>query len=69
MLGVFWIMFTVQGLSCLEAYDLEIGLLLNFGAKKLEFKRLTNERKLKAQHLKATIMNIIASDLSAVQTI
>lgn len=40
-----------QGLNYLEAYDLEIGLLLNFGAKKLEFKRLTNERKLKAQRL------------------
>ncbi|MGA2625055.1 MAG: hypothetical protein ABSF91_14445 [Bacteroidota bacterium] len=48
MFSDFWIMFTVQELSCLETYDLEIGLLLNFGAKKLEFKRLTNERKLRA---------------------
>jgi GxxExxY protein len=41
-----------QGLNYLEAYNLEIGLLLNFGSKKLEFKRLTNERKLLAQRLK-----------------
>lgn len=41
-----------QGLNYLEAYNLEIGLLLNFGSKKLEFKRLTNERKLQAQCLK-----------------
>ena len=29
-----------QGLNYLEAYKLEIGLLLNFGSNKLEFKRL-----------------------------
>ena len=29
-----------QGLNYLVAYDLPIGLLLNFGATKLEFKRL-----------------------------
>ncbi len=40
-----------QGLNYLEAYKLEVGLLLNFGSKKLQFKRLTNERKLKAQRL------------------
>ena len=34
-----------QGLNYLEAYNLEIGLLLNFGSTKLEFKRLINERK------------------------
>jgi len=38
-----------QALNYLEAYNLEIGLLINFGSKRLEFKRLTNERKLKAQ--------------------
>jgi len=27
-----------------EAYDLEVGLLLNFGAKSLEFKRVTNKK-------------------------
>ena len=36
-----------QGLNYLEAYKMEIGLLLNFGATKLEFKRLTIEKKLK----------------------
>lgn len=34
-----------QALNYLEAFDLEVGLLINFGARKLEFKRLTNERK------------------------
>ena len=38
-----------QALNYLEAFDLEIGLLLNYGARKLEFKRLTNERKLAAK--------------------
>ncbi len=31
-----------QGINYLEAYKLEIGLLINFGAKSLEFKRLIN---------------------------
>jgi GxxExxY protein len=30
-----------QAINYLEAYNLEIGLLLNFGSKSLEFKRLT----------------------------
>ena len=38
-----------QTLNYLEAYGLEIGLLVNFGSKRLEFRRVTNERKLKAQ--------------------
>lgn len=33
-----------QGLNYLEAYNLEIGLLVNFGAKQLEFKRLLNKK-------------------------
>ncbi len=33
-----------QGLNYLEAYQLEIGMLLNFGAKSLEFKRLVNAK-------------------------
>lgn len=33
-----------QALNYLEAYDLEIGLLINFGAKSLEFKRLINKK-------------------------
>jgi len=31
-----------QAMNYLEAYDLEIGLLINFGARSLEFKRLHN---------------------------
>ncbi|MFC1693924.1 GxxExxY protein, partial [Candidatus Latescibacterota bacterium] len=34
-----------QGLNYLEAYNLEIGLLINFGSTKLEFKRLISEGK------------------------
>lgn len=33
-----------QAINYLEAYNLEIGLLLNFGAKSLEFKRLRNKK-------------------------
>lgn len=33
-----------QAINYLEAYDLEIGLLINFGAKSLEFKRLINPK-------------------------
>ncbi len=33
-----------QAMNYLEAYNLEIGLLINFGAKSLEFKRLTNRK-------------------------
>ena len=32
-----------QAINYLEAYDLEIGLLINFGAKSLQFKRLSNK--------------------------
>jgi len=38
-----------QALNYLEAYKLETGLLINFGSKSLEFKRLSNEYKLKNQ--------------------
>ncbi|TSD64758.1 GxxExxY protein [Inquilinus sp. KBS0705] len=38
-----------QGLNYLEAYKLATGLLINFGAKSLEFKRITNEYKLRNQ--------------------
>ena len=31
-----------QAINYLEAYDLEVGLLINFGARSLEFKRVTN---------------------------
>lgn len=33
-----------QALNYLEAYNLEIGLLINFGAKSLEFRRLINSK-------------------------
>ena len=35
-----------QALNYLEAYKMEIGLLINFGAKSLQFKRLTISKKL-----------------------
>jgi GxxExxY protein len=34
-----------QAINYLEAYGLEIGLLVNFGAKSLEFKRVMNKKK------------------------
>jgi GxxExxY protein len=33
-----------QAINYLEAYNLEIGLLINFGAKSLQFKRLINSK-------------------------
>jgi len=36
-----------QAMNYLEAYDMEIGLLINFGAKSLEFKRVHNNKLLK----------------------
>ena len=33
-----------QAINYLEAYDLEVGLLINFGAKSLQFKRLANKK-------------------------
>ena len=33
-----------QALNYLEAYHLELGLLINFGAKSLEFKRVYNNK-------------------------
>lgn len=35
-----------QAMNYLEAYKMEIGLLLNFGAKSLEFKRVHNNKKI-----------------------
>ena len=32
-----------QAINYLEAYNLEVGLLINFGAKSLEFKRMQNK--------------------------
>jgi GxxExxY protein len=33
-----------QAINYLEAYNMEIGMLINFGAKSLEFHRLTNKK-------------------------
>jgi GxxExxY protein len=33
-----------QAMNYVEAYDLEIGLLINFGAKSLQFKRVHNNK-------------------------
>ena len=33
-----------QGLNYLEAYNPEVGLLINFGARSLQYKRLTNKK-------------------------
>jgi len=33
-----------QAINYLEAYNLEVGLLINFGSKSLEFKRLINTK-------------------------
>ena len=33
-----------QAINYLEAYNLEVGLLINFGARKLEFRRVVNTK-------------------------
>jgi len=33
-----------QAINYLEAYNIEVGLLINFGANSLEYKRLTNKK-------------------------
>ena len=33
-----------QAINYLEANDMEVGLLLNFGSKSLDFKRLMNKK-------------------------
>jgi GxxExxY protein len=38
-----------QAINYLEAYNLEIGLLINFGEKSLNFKRLTNKKYKKSK--------------------
>jgi len=35
-----------QAINYLEAYEMEVGLLINFGAQSLQFNRLVNSRKL-----------------------
>lgn len=38
-----------QAMNYLEAYKMEIGLLINFGSKSLEFKRVHNNKVLKQE--------------------
>jgi GxxExxY protein len=38
-----------QAMNYLEAYKMEIGLLINFGAKSLEFKRVHNNKLLESK--------------------
>lgn len=33
-----------QGINYLEAYDIEVGLLINFGGRSLQYKRLANSK-------------------------
>jgi GxxExxY protein len=37
-----------QAINYLEAYNMEIGLLINFGAKSLQWKRLINSKKIQS---------------------
>jgi GxxExxY protein len=39
-----------QAINYLEAYNMDIGLLINFGAKSLQFKRLYNNKRLQPSH-------------------
>ena len=48
-----------QAMNYLEAYNLEVGLLINFGSKKLEFNRLTNKK-----YNPATVHHPIKSNIS-----
>ena len=41
-----------QALNCLNIYKIEVGLLINFGAKKLEFKRLIMTKDYQSNKLK-----------------
>ena len=40
-----------QALNYLEAYNMEIGLLINFGSKSLQFKRVHNNAIIKSSNL------------------
>ena len=40
-------MHIAQAINYLEAYNFEIGLLINFGAKSLQFKRVINSKFIK----------------------
>ena len=40
-----------QAINYLEAYGLEVGLLINFGSKSLQFKRVQNKKNMKLKSL------------------
>lgn len=46
-----------QAMNYLEAYKMEIGLLINFGGKSLEFKRVHNNKILKGNPFKNQKIN------------
>jgi GxxExxY protein len=39
-----------QAINYLEAYKMEVGLLINFGARSLQFKRLVNSKSVKSNN-------------------
>jgi GxxExxY protein len=41
-----------QAINYLEAYRLEVGLLLNFGAKSLEYRRVVNSKKVRTADIR-----------------
>lgn len=46
-----------QAMNYLEAYNMEIGLLINFGAKSLQFKRVHNNAHIKESSNHANLEN------------
>lgn len=51
-----------QAINYLEAYDLEVGLLINFGAKSLQHKRIVNRKFNQQNQGNPNITKIIGSD-------
>jgi GxxExxY protein len=51
-----------QAINYLEAYNLEIGLLINFGARSLEFKRVQNKKIKQANQGNSEIRRNHSSD-------
>jgi GxxExxY protein len=51
-----------QAINYLEAYDLEIGLLINFGSKSMEFKRVQNKKFKQANQGNPEIIKNQSSD-------
>jgi GxxExxY protein len=43
-----------QAINYLEAYGLEVGLLINFGARSLQVKRVTKTRRNRGQPMQAS---------------